>query len=105
MLRRTSATNVLPLVVVCHNEGYDQFMLEGRLMRGSLGVVVNFEQVAEQPRHAVVSARVNPAAELTRWLFERYRIAYHEQPHAPFLRVVATRRERDGVAVVAPEVV
>ena len=66
---------------------------------------MNFEQVAEQPRHVVVSARVNPAAELTRWLFERYRIAYHEQPHAPFLRVVATRRERDGVAVVTPDVV
>jgi cytochrome P450/glutathione S-transferase len=66
---------------------------------------VSFEQVAEQPRHVVVSARVNPAAELTRWLFERYHIAYHEQPHAPFLRVVATRRERDGVAVVTPEVV
>ena len=66
---------------------------------------MNFEQVAEQPRHVVVSARANPAAELTCWLFERYRIAYHEQPHAPFVRVVATRRERDGVAVVAPEAV
>jgi cytochrome P450 len=66
---------------------------------------VNFEQVAEQPRHIVVSARANPVAELARWLFERYRIAYHERPHVPFLRVVATRRETDGVAVVAPEAV
>jgi cytochrome P450 len=66
---------------------------------------VNFAQVAEQPRHVVVSARVNPAAELTRWLFERCHIAYHEQRHIPFLRVVATRRESDGVAVVGPEAV
>lgn len=66
---------------------------------------MNFEQVAEQPRHTLVSARVNPAAELARWLFERARVAYHEQRHVPFLRVVATRRERDGVAVVSGEAV
>src|SRR4051812_47163395 len=69
------------------------------------GIVVNFEQVAEQPRHVVISSRINPAAELARWLFERCHIAYHERPHAPFLRVVATRRESDGVAVVTPEAV
>ena len=73
------------------------------MTRGNWGVIVDFTQVAEQPRHVVVSARVNPAAELTRWLFERFRIAYHEQPHLPFLRTVATRREIDGVAVVGPE--
>jgi cytochrome P450/glutathione S-transferase len=71
--------------------------------RGNWGFNVNFAEVAEQPRHVIVSARVNPAAELTRWLFEHYRISYHEEPHVPLLRVVATRRESDGVAVVGPE--
>jgi cytochrome P450/glutathione S-transferase len=70
---------------------------------GNWGFNVNFAEVAEQPRHAIVSARVNPAAELTRWLFEHYRISYHEEPHVPFLRVIATRREKGGVAVVGPE--
>jgi cytochrome P450 len=64
---------------------------------------VSVPEAAEQPRHAVVSARVNPVAELTRWLFEHYRISYHEEPHVPFLRVIATRREIGGVAVVGPE--
>jgi cytochrome P450 len=40
---------------------------------------VSFEQAAEQPRHAIISARVNPAAELARWLFEHYHITYHER--------------------------
>lgn len=70
---------------------------------GSWGFNVNVPEVAEQPRHAIVSARVNPAAELARWLFEHYRISYHEEPHVPFLRVIATRREIGGVAVVGPE--
>jgi cytochrome P450 len=70
---------------------------------GIWGFNVNFPEAAEQPRHAVVSARVNPAAELTRWLFEHYRISYHEEPHVPFLRVVATRRDKGGIAVIGPE--
>src|SRR5436305_1771928 len=44
--------------------------------------------------------------ELTRWLFERYRISYHEEPHAPILHVLATLRRHGGVevpAVVGPE--
>jgi len=67
---------------------------------------VNFEQIAEQPRHTIVSVRVSPMVELTRWLFERYRIAYHEEPHAPILHVLATRRRGGGVevpVVVGPE--
>jgi cytochrome P450 len=68
-----------------------------------MGVNVSVPEVAEQPRHAIVSARVNPAAELARWLFEHYRVSYHEEPHVPFLRVIATRREIGGVAVVGPE--
>jgi cytochrome P450/glutathione S-transferase len=61
---------------------------------------------AEKPRHVIVSARVSPMVELTRWLFERYRVPYHEEPHAPVLHVLATRRRGGGVevpVVVGPE--
>ena len=64
------------------------------------------EQSAEQPRHILVSARINPTVELTRWLFESYRISYHEEPHAPMLHVLATRRQGGGVevpVVIGPE--
>src|SRR5262245_51794889 len=67
---------------------------------------VSFAQIAEQPRHTVVSARVCPTAELTRWLFESYRISYHEQPHAPLLHVLAARRRTGGddlPVVIGPE--
>ncbi len=37
--------------------------------------------------------------ELTRWLFERYRLSYHEQAHAPILHVRATRRNGGGMEV------
>ncbi len=53
----------------------------------------------EQPRHIIVSARISPTAELARWLFERYRIPYHEEAHAPLLHVLATRRRQGGVEV------
>jgi len=39
----------------------------------------------EAPRHVIVSARAQSAAELTRWLLERYRIPYHEKPHTLLL--------------------
>jgi glutathione S-transferase len=67
---------------------------------------VSSEQSAEQPRHILVSARINPTVELTRWLFESYRISYHEEPHAPMLHVLATRRRGGGVevpVVIGPE--
>jgi len=64
---------------------------------------VNFEQIAEQPRHIIVSVRVDPGVELTRWLFESYRISYHEQPHAPVLRLLATRRGGEMPVVVGPD--
>lgn len=71
-------------------------------MRGD----VTFENAAEEPRHIIVSARISPTADLTRWLFERYGLSYHEQPHAPILHVLATRRRGGGVevpVVVGPE--
>lgn len=64
------------------------------------------EPAAEQPRHIIVSARVSPMVELTRWLFERYRLPYHEEPHVPILHVLATWRRGGGVevpVVVGPE--
>ena len=64
------------------------------------------EQSAEQPRHILVTARVSPLAELTRWLFESYRISYHEEPHALTLNVLATRRrggDRADPVVIGPE--
>ena len=67
---------------------------------------MNFEGVAEQPRHIIVSARVSPMVELTRWLFEHYHLPYHEEVHAPILHVLATRRRGGGnevPVVVAPD--
>lgn len=60
---------------------------------------MGFEDVAEQPRHIIVSARISPMVELTRWLFELYRLPYHEQAHAPILHVLATRRNGGGEEV------
>lgn len=50
---------------------------------------MSFEDEVERPRHTIVSARISPSVELARWLFERYRIPYHEQPHAPGLHARA----------------
>jgi len=57
---------------------------------------VSVHKQAEQPRHTIVSARFSPMAELTRWLFERGHISYHEEPHAPMLHALATRRRGSG---------
>lgn len=60
----------------------------------------------EAPRHVIVATRLDPAAELIRWLFERARLSYHEEPHAPVLGTVAALRRGRGVslpAVAAPE--
>jgi cytochrome P450 len=67
---------------------------------------MEFEEIAEKPRHIIVSARVSPMVELARWLFERYRLTYHEEAHAPILHVIATRRRgggREVPVVVGPE--
>src|SRR5688572_1762529 len=67
---------------------------------------MEFEEIAEKPRHIIVSARASPMVELARWLFERYRLTYHEEAHAPILHVIATRRRgggREVPVVVAPE--
>lgn len=60
---------------------------------------MGLQGAAEQPRHIIVSVRVSPMVELTRWLFERYRLPYHEQSHAPLLHVLATRRNGGGTEV------
>jgi cytochrome P450/glutathione S-transferase len=60
----------------------------------------------EMPRHVIVSARVSPMVELARWLFERDHLTYHEEPHAPILHVLATRRRgggREVPVIVGPE--
>lgn len=44
--------------------------------------------------------------ELTRWLFERFCLTYHEEAHAPILHVLATKRRGGGdevPVVVAPD--
>jgi glutathione S-transferase len=64
------------------------------------------QEIAEQPRHIIVSARISPMVELARWLFERYRTSYHEEAHAPILHVLATRRRgggREVPVIVGPE--
>ena len=53
----------------------------------------------DPPRYVIVSARVSPMVELARWLFERHRIPYEEEAHAPLLHVLATRRRRGGIEV------
>jgi cytochrome P450/glutathione S-transferase len=50
----------------------------------------------DPPRYVIVAARVSPMVELARWLFERHRIPYEEQAHAPLLHVFFTRRHRGG---------
>src|SRR5262245_30396796 len=63
-------------------------------------------KIPEQPRHIIVSVRSSPMAELARWLFERDRLTYHEETHAPILHVMATRARgggREVPVVVAPE--
>ena len=67
---------------------------------------MELQEIAEQPRHIIVSARISPMVELARWLFERYRTSYHEEAHAPILHVLATRRRgggREVPVIVGPE--
>ncbi len=65
-------------------------------LRNQIGGELGFEDVAEPPRHIIVSARTSPMVELTRWLFERYRLAYHERARAPVLHILATHRRGAG---------
>ncbi|MCU1383189.1 MAG: Cytochrome [Acidobacteria bacterium] len=53
----------------------------------------------DPPRYVIVSARVSPMVELARWLFERHRIPYEEEGHAPLLHVPFTLWRRGGVEV------
>ena len=53
----------------------------------------------DPPRYVIVSARVSPMVELARWLFERHRIPYEEEGHAPLLHVPFTWWRRGGVEV------
>src|SRR3954471_24347409 len=53
----------------------------------------------DSPRYVIVSARVSPMVELARWLFERHRIPYEEEGHAPLLHVPFTLRRHGGVEV------
>ncbi|HMJ87563.1 MAG TPA: hypothetical protein VK504_30505, partial [Vicinamibacterales bacterium] len=53
----------------------------------------------DPPRYVIVSARVSPSVELARWLFERHRISYKEEGHAPLLHVPFTLWRRGGVEV------
>jgi hypothetical protein len=53
----------------------------------------------DPPRYVIVSARVSPIVELARWLFERHRIPYEEEGHAPLLHVPFTLWRRGGVEV------
>jgi cytochrome P450 len=53
----------------------------------------------DPPRYVIVSARVSPMVELTRWLFERHRIPYEDEGHAPLLHVPFTLWRRGGVEV------
>src|SRR5262245_63716317 len=56
-------------------------------------------QDLDPPRYVIVSARVSPTVELARWLFERDRIPYEEEGHAPLLHVPFTLWRRGGVEV------
>jgi len=51
----------------------------------------------DRPRYVIVSARVSPMAELARWLFERHRIPYAEDGHAPLLHVPFMLWRRGGI--------
>ena len=63
---------------------------------------MSFAEIAEQPRHTIAAARAGPAVELTRWLFERSRVSYHER--GPILRMLAAwRHSGDGLVVVGSE--
>jgi cytochrome P450 len=53
----------------------------------------------DPPRYVIVSARVSPMVELARWLFERHRIPYEEEGHAPLIHVPFTLLRRGGVEV------
>ena len=53
----------------------------------------------DPPRYIIVSARVSPMVELARWLFERHRIPYEEEGHAPLLHVPFTQWRHGGVEV------
>ena len=53
----------------------------------------------DPPRYVIVSTRVSPMVELARWLFERHRITYEEEGHAPLLHVPFTLWRHGGVEV------
>ncbi len=53
----------------------------------------------DPPRYILVTARVSPMVELARWLFERHRIPYEEEGHAPLLHIPYTLRRKGGVEV------
>ena len=56
-------------------------------------------QDLDPPRYVIVSARVSPMVELARWLFERHRIPFEEEGHAPLLHVPFTKWRRGGIEV------
>lgn len=53
----------------------------------------------EAPRHRMVTARISPAVELARWMFERQGVPYAEQPHAPMLHAIFTLAAGGGVEI------
>lgn len=53
----------------------------------------------DPPRYILVTARVSPMVELARWLFERHRIPYDEEGHAPLIHIPFTLRRKGGVEV------
>ena len=57
------------------------------------------DEPREPARHVIVSARISAAAELIRWLFERYQIPYKDEAHAPLLRRFAAGRRLAGAEV------
>jgi cytochrome P450 len=53
----------------------------------------------DPPRFVMVTAPVSPMVELSRWLFERARVPYQEEGHAPIIHAFFTRRRNGGVEV------
>jgi cytochrome P450 len=62
--------------------------------------MMNLSQQYEAPRIRLISTRLAPPAELTRWLLERRRIAYSEEPQATIFHVFHSKRL--GVDVELP---
>ena len=55
--------------------------------------------MAAKTVYRMISTRISPMVELTRWLFERQGLAYREAAHAPGLHVLATLTAKGGVEV------